>query len=70
MAEEFVPTPSKPLGPQHLDIILKGIAQAQEGLNGAELAERAGVNVDQHKASLNRDLKTLQSIKQTYFPHA
>ena len=59
---------NNPLTEQHLTMINEGLQKIQEGKRQVALAERAGIDVMDSKASIAESEKKLLAIKQVYFP--
>ena len=63
-------TSSSIITDQHLTQINSAIAQSQEALKEAALAQRAGFDMATQIAQLNAGIEKLQQIKHVYFPNA
>lgn len=59
---------TNPLNEQHLAEINKALADVEQGLRHAELAQSAGLDVSAQIAQLKANQSKLLLIKQTYFP--
>lgn len=58
-----------PLTDEHLETIDMHLANGKKALDSCELAERAGVDVSQHKQSIMDSMDRLRKIRQVYFPN-
>jgi len=63
-------TSSSIITDQHLTQINSAIAQSQEALKEAALAQRAGFDMTTQIEQLNAGIAKLQQIKHVYFPNA
>jgi hypothetical protein len=60
--------PDKLLHEEHLQLIMKHLADLDEADRHIEMAKRAGINVENHEAASKQARGQLLNIKQVYFP--